>query len=198
MTTISSFVCNKCLSLKKVYIPSNIRRIETNAFFGTRLENLVLPDSVERIDHWAFGKTHYLQTVHLPCNETISIQYDSFDDCPSLFAILKPEKMSQSQFRSLVNIILENNRAVSSFRWIPINEEDGQRAFDKTIPGKVWPILFSHRPKTELPGEMYIRRNFWMSQSTFDSLIFSHLKTNVETLLETSLCTPNTVRKKSL
>ena len=198
MTTISPFVCNMCLSLKKVHIPSNIRRIETNAFFGARLEKLVLPDSVEYIGEGAFGKTHYLQTVHLPCNETISIQQDSFDHCPSLFAIPRPEKVSQSQFRSLVNIILENNRAVSSFRWIPIDEEDGQRAFDKTIPGKVWPILFSHRPKTELPGEMYIRRNFWMSQSTFDSLIFLHLKTNVETLLETSLCAPNTVRKKSL
>lgn len=195
MTTIPEGLCDFCFDLTKVTIPFNIRRIETRAFSGTPLERLVLPDSVVFIGPGAFAGTNRLQTIHLPCNDSISLQ-NVFTVCPSLFTVPKSPKMSQDHWRRLFDEIMAQNIAeMASNRYIPMND-DGQRAFDNTIPCKVWPHLFAHRPKSDMiPGHMYIRQNFWMSQSTFDNLIFQHLRNNVATLLETSFCS-NTARRR--
>ena len=196
MTSISKWICYSCCALTKVHIPSNILRIESNAFRCAGLKSIIIPDSVEYIGEDAFTEMRYIQTVQLPCNEEFWISYSGlFICCPSIFHFPKPEKMSQSQFRCwFLSDINEHLKRQFSF---PMSLEDGQRSFDKTIPCKAWPLLFSQRPIQREHHEDSLHAFLLTSQSTFDSLIFLHLKTNMATLLGTTLCVSKTIGKQS-
>ena len=56
-----------CRNLKKLELPESLQFIEHEAFIGCGMEELVLPDSLFRMDH-AFGECDRLRRVTLPKN----------------------------------------------------------------------------------------------------------------------------------
>ncbi|MCM1132036.1 MAG: leucine-rich repeat domain-containing protein [Ruminococcus flavefaciens] len=70
--------------IREVIIPDSVVRIENYAFFGC--ENLVsvnIPDSVERIGSYAFSGCESLGKVYIP-DSVRKIESDAFSGCPNL------------------------------------------------------------------------------------------------------------------
>ena len=57
---------SSCLNLKSIYIPSGIKTIEQNTFFGANLERVVIDEGLERIERYAFSSCVYLKSIYLP------------------------------------------------------------------------------------------------------------------------------------
>lgn len=101
--------------------------IAKNAFKGCNAERIVLPDTVETIESYAFDDCMYLKSVHLP-EGLKAIGYWAFGYCESLAEINIPasvEKIDQSAFYSAairkitvaegnVSLRVENNCLVDS------------------------------------------------------------------------------------
>ncbi len=60
----NAFLFNKYL--KKVSLPETLKFIGTQAFSGTKIENIYIPDSVDRIDSYAFADCKNLKSIRLP------------------------------------------------------------------------------------------------------------------------------------
>lgn len=60
----NAFLLNKYL--KKVSLPDTIKFIGAQAFSGTKIENIYIPDSVGRIDSYAFADCKNLKSIRLP------------------------------------------------------------------------------------------------------------------------------------
>lgn len=74
-------------------IPGQIRRIEAEAFRGSRLERIAIPDSVTWIGQGAFRSCERLQEVSLPKTMT-RIPKKMFQSCLSLKNITLPENVT--------------------------------------------------------------------------------------------------------
>lgn len=74
-------------------IPGQIRRIEAEAFRGSRLERITIPDSVTSIGQGAFRSCERLREVSLPKTMT-QIPKKMFQSCSSLKNITLPENVT--------------------------------------------------------------------------------------------------------
>ena len=67
LTEVPEFMCECCRTLKKVVLPSTIKKILTGAFNGCRsLEEVNLPEGIEFIDESTFRLCESLKQVNLP------------------------------------------------------------------------------------------------------------------------------------
>lgn len=67
MIEIPGSLCEDCRQLRKVVLPSTIKRIDVGAFNGCRkLEEINLPDGLESIGYWAFYSCNSLKSLEIP------------------------------------------------------------------------------------------------------------------------------------
>ena len=78
-----------CSSLKKVVFPENLIEIRNSAFFGTAIEELVLPPHVKCIGQFAFTACKELKTITLN-KELQLIGGGAFHACDKLTKIIYP------------------------------------------------------------------------------------------------------------
>jgi len=76
--------------LKKVVLPSSLKRIGTSAFYGcTKLEEINFPDGLQVIGNYAFFKCKSLKTVELP-SSVESMGSNVFQECTGLQSVSIP------------------------------------------------------------------------------------------------------------
>ena len=82
-----------CTGLKSIVIPDSVTKIEGWAFDGcTSLQSIVIPDSVIEIDEWAFSDCASLQSIVIP-DGVKTIEYSVFSGCTSLESIVIPDSV---------------------------------------------------------------------------------------------------------
>lgn len=76
--------------LKRVIISDGIMVIKRNAFRDLNIEEVVLPDSICKIDGWAFKNCSKLRTIHFGsmAKRKITLGLNAFDGCRSLQELL--------------------------------------------------------------------------------------------------------------
>ncbi len=72
--------------LTNVVIPEGVTRIERWTFYSSRIQSIVLPESLESIGAMAFGYCEYLQSFHIPKNVSL-IEERAFDPCSGLTSL---------------------------------------------------------------------------------------------------------------
>lgn len=83
-----------CKSLKTLVIPSSTQRIYANAFIGSGLEEIYIPDTVFMVAQYAFSGCDNLRKVRLTENTRYSaIAKSTFYGCSSLTDIVIPENV---------------------------------------------------------------------------------------------------------
>ena len=60
------YVFSGCKNLKKVIIPNQVKRIGYGAFEGCGLEEVILPESIKKIESLAFCECEYLKQITIP------------------------------------------------------------------------------------------------------------------------------------
>ena len=98
--------CKKIISID---IPSNIKYIGQEAFYGTGLENVALPDSVTDIKSSAFADNENLKTIDIP-NSVTELAYYTFENCENLLEIEIPDSVETIRRGALDNTGWYNNQ----------------------------------------------------------------------------------------
>lgn len=93
LTEISYRSFSDCISLKTIDLPSSIKKISKESFSFSGLESIVLPDNVELIEYFSFGKCKNLSYVKLS-KELNIIEYNAFFGCEALESIIIPAKVT--------------------------------------------------------------------------------------------------------
>ena len=68
VTTISKNAFKNCKKLKKVQLPSTLKKISGYAFYNTALTNVTIPNSVKYIGNYSFYKCKKLKKVSTPAD----------------------------------------------------------------------------------------------------------------------------------
>lgn len=82
-----------CHALKVVCFPDDIKSICKDAFYGTTIENIQLPNSIENIREDAFRCCRKLRSVSLP-EGLIEIGAHAFENCSELKSIKIPKSVT--------------------------------------------------------------------------------------------------------
>ena len=98
-----------CKKLISIDIPANIKYIGQEAFYGTGLENVALPDSVTDIKSSAFADNENLKTIVIP-NSVTELAYYTFENCESLLEIEIPDSVETIRRGALDNTGWYNNQ----------------------------------------------------------------------------------------
>lgn len=61
--SIPSGLCRGCLALKSITLPSTIKKISSGAFEGSGLTEIVIPNSIQEIQSYAFADCKSLKTI---------------------------------------------------------------------------------------------------------------------------------------
>lgn len=111
---IGSAAFTGCEKLASFAIPNSVESIEKNAFMGSGLTTIDIPNSVTNIGAGAFSVCKKLVSVNLP--EFITrINYNTFDLCTSLRSIIIPDLVTFigdeafSGCTSLASVIIPNS-----------------------------------------------------------------------------------------
>ena len=81
---------NNCVSLNYISLPTTLYSIEDDAFRGSVITSVVVPEGVEKIETGAFADCSVLKKVSLPKSlATIGERYDTgaFENCPELTTV---------------------------------------------------------------------------------------------------------------
>lgn len=92
LVTINYSAFSGDTSLEGINLPSMLKKIESNAFLGTGLTSLSIPNSVTEIGSEAFKNCESLETAVLSENLD-EIKEDTFSGCKSLSGVVLPEKL---------------------------------------------------------------------------------------------------------
>ncbi len=84
-------VFSYCFNLKKISIPNGVERIESGIFTNSSLECIDLPDSIKWIKYHSFYGTA-IQTIHLPSSINV-IDEGAFMSCWELTEITLPDNI---------------------------------------------------------------------------------------------------------
>lgn len=79
-------------AIDKVVLPPTLKKIGGYAFQRTSLTSVNIPDNVETIEDYAFGRAKHMQEVHLPDSLTSLGRY-AFEYCRSLRTVKIPAKL---------------------------------------------------------------------------------------------------------
>lgn len=94
VSTINGNVFHRKKNLRSVTFSKDVRKIGSDAFSGTGIENLVLPEGVEVIGDRAFRSCIDLKSVSLP-STLKRIGYAAFSECKNLKHIQLPEGLEE-------------------------------------------------------------------------------------------------------
>ncbi len=89
-----------CSGLKSVEISSGVKSIGTDAFSGTALTEVTIPDSVESIDQWAFDGCSNLATVSFQGKVPPTLGERVFSGCDKLTTIYIPSCQYLEAYRA--------------------------------------------------------------------------------------------------
>ena len=90
---IESNTFSSCYSLKSLEIKSGITSIGSNAFSGSTLTNITIPESVTQIGAYAFHNCSLLTRISIPLGVT-EIEHDTFSGCWSLERVVLPQSLT--------------------------------------------------------------------------------------------------------
>ena len=93
VTAIPNSAFTACETLVSIDLPSSVTSIGNDAFAGTSLESLVIPEAVDVIKGHAFGSCLDLKSVVMPSSVT-SLGAMLFSGCSSLTTINLPENLT--------------------------------------------------------------------------------------------------------
>lgn len=123
------------LELKKVVIPSTVKRIGAEVFQGNKtIEEIVIPDSVEIIDDYAFHNCTSLKSIDYPPMEYIPI--GAFTGCSSLTEFVVPETVE-----AIGAYAFGSCTSLSSVTFNEGLKQIGYSAFGKAYAGKGYPCI---------------------------------------------------------
>lgn len=91
--SIEEFAFNQCLSLESIEFPEGLQRIGENAFDGSGIKEMVMPDTVTSVGFWAFQDCRALSRVKLS-KALVNLSYGTFSGCGSLEEIEIPKEVS--------------------------------------------------------------------------------------------------------
>jgi len=100
----NAFTDNK--TIRKVIVPTSVKRMGLGAFLGSTLAEIVIPDSVEVIDTACFRDCTHLRHIHLPPRITYLAEA-LFRGCSSLLSIDVPygvTEMKEAVFRNCYSL----------------------------------------------------------------------------------------------
>ena len=66
LISIKGLAFSSCLSLKSVFLPTKLQKVYPKAFYGSGLETLVFPNTVNYIESSVWGNCNHLRVLHLP------------------------------------------------------------------------------------------------------------------------------------
>lgn len=93
VVTIGAYVFRHCSSLNEIFISDGVEIIGSEAFYGSRLHTVVMPNSVLYIRDGAFQDCSELRNIELPANLQ-EISYQAFRNCDSLNEITIPDSVN--------------------------------------------------------------------------------------------------------
>lgn len=81
VTSIREYAFSQCDTLSVLNLPATVETIEKNAFTGTAIDTLTLPDGMENLTlaDSAFGTNAYYMTVYIPEGSWLDTNRDSWD-----------------------------------------------------------------------------------------------------------------------
>lgn len=99
-----------CQNFKKLVLPSTLRVIKQNAFYNTRMEEVVFPDGLQCIEDAAFHGSGELKKAILP-NSCLELGEFAFSMCDSLKVLRLPEEIKRipNNFSSFCNVLEKVN-----------------------------------------------------------------------------------------
>jgi hypothetical protein len=180
-----------CKSLKNIEFPKHLATIRKRAFLLCKsLPKVNIPDSVQRIDFGAFGSCHKLTVVYLPVNTDLHILQHAFMFCRSLFFLrfTKPG-ITHDEIAAMVakvnasdNSDNNNNNNINNNIRFDIN---GNLRIMDNIPFVLLPQLIQAEKKPRQCASM-------------TSLIFLHLRDNLDKLFEETAITCRKRKRNTL
>lgn len=118
---------------KSTKIPSSVENINSKAFHGCMLEEVIIPEGVRNISHEAFSHCYNLKKVFIS-SSVEKIRYNSFHECYNLTSISVNERNKTYDSRDNCNAIIDKDNEMllygCSTTQIPSSiEEIGESAF---------------------------------------------------------------------
>lgn len=86
-------------------IPSSVKCIDKYAFMGCLVEELAIPDGVERINFFAFSSCPNLKKIAIPASVE-TIEELAFDNCPEVISIVVDKNNTDYDSRNGCNAII--------------------------------------------------------------------------------------------
>ena len=88
--------------LEAITISSNITRLSSFAFRNTKLEEVIIPDTVQEVDTHLFENCRQLRKVRLP-NHMDEIPFGFFAGCVSLTDFNFPQNTTKISMKAFAN-----------------------------------------------------------------------------------------------
>ena len=131
VTTISKNAFKNCKKLKKVQLPSTLKKISGYAFYNTALTNVTIPNSVKYIGNYSFYKCKKLKKVSTPADLYAYNRVDEkgvINDTPLeqltfTSAIKSLNDISWNQFDTRAYVVNKNDKNFSSYKGAIYNKK---------------------------------------------------------------------------
>ena len=119
VTTVGTYAFSGCSSMKQAVIPDSVTYIDKSAFYGSGLESVTIPASVEKINESVFGDCNNLVSVSLPSSiKTIeAMAFSNSDKLPGITIPASVTMIGSSAFNScnsLQTVIVEKDSKLMS------------------------------------------------------------------------------------
>ena len=175
ITSIGQRAFLNCSSLQSVSLPDSLKKIEREAFWGTRLVEIDIPDSVTYLGRWAFcsstlkkvGYPASLQTADCGSNYATTWSGGPFAGCPGLKEVVIDEgvtRLPANIFRYDSSSAPENAVGLETVQLPSTLEKIGSSAFKGC-----W-----HLTAIELPNSITsLETECFMGCNSLSSVIFS-------------------------
>ena len=131
VTTISKNAFKNCKKLKKVQLPSTLKKISGYAFYNTAITNVTIPNSVKYIGNYSFYKCKKLKKVSTPADLYAYNRVDEkgvINDTPLeqltfTSAIKSLNDISLNQFDTRAYVVNKNDKNFSSYKGAIYNKK---------------------------------------------------------------------------
>ena len=131
VTTISKNAFKNCKKLKKVQLPSTLKKISGYAFYNTALTNVTIPNSVKYIGNYSFYKCKKLKKVSTPADlyaynrvdEKGMINDTPLEQLTFTSAIKSLNDISLNQFDTRAYVVNKNDKNFSSYKGAIYNKK---------------------------------------------------------------------------